>query len=307
MSAELSVDIEGQTSRKTAIGPIFSIGRGTGNDLPLQDAKASRTHAVIRLQSDKVYYLVDLGSGNGTFLNGRRVTIPSALKSGDEIKVANCSLQFTDLTTESSILQRPPSDEMRTQIEFTTETVSILVVDIRNYTALSEAIPVQDLSKTVGNWFKDVSQIIEQHGGSLDKFIGDAVMALWLQAKTEGNLNHVLGPLKSAQEMVRLAKSYHQNLSAQYPKFGFAVGCGISTGKAILGNVGVDSRRDVTAVGDCVNVAFRLESLCKELQRPIVLSEEVRNAAGDVFEYEDMGLQRVKGKSQDLRVFALKV
>ncbi len=306
MSAELSIHIEGQTSRKVTPGPLFSIGRGAGNDLPLQDSRASRQHAVIRLQSDQTHYLIDLGSGNGTFLNGRRVTIPSALKSGDEIQVANCRIQFTDLSTESSILQRPSPDEMRTQLEFTTETISILVVDIRNYTGLSEAIPAEDLSRIIGGWFKDVGQIIEQNGGSIDKFIGDAVMAFWLKAKTEGNTNHVIGPLKSSREMVRLARSYHEKLVSQYPDFGFSIGCGINTGKAILGSVGVDSLRTFTAVGDSVNVAFRMESLCKELKHPIVLSEEVKNAAGEEFEFEDLGPQRVKGKSHDLRVFTLK-
>jgi len=306
MSAELSIHIEGQTSQNVTLGPLFSIGRGNSNDLPIQDSRASRQHAVIRLQSDQVYYLIDFGSANGTWLNERRVTIPSALKSGDKIQVANCVIEFTDLSAAGAAASQPSPDEMRTQLEFTTETISILVVDIRNYTGLSEAIPAEDLSRIVGGWFKDVGQIIEQHGGSIDKFIGDAVMAIWLKAKTEGNMNHVTGPLRSAKEMVRLARTYHEKLVAQFPDFGFAIGCGINTGKAIMGNVGVDSRRDVTVVGDCVNVAFRIESLCRELKHPIILSDEVKNAAGEEFDFEDLGSQRVKGKSHDLRVFALK-
>lgn len=302
MSAELTIKIEGKSSQKITLSSIFSMGRGSGNDLVINDSRASRNHAVIRLQGDKLYYLVDLGSSNGTLLNGRRVTIPLALKSGDEIQIANYRLSFTH-ETPSEVSE--PNHEMRTQVEFTSETVSILVVDIRNYTTLSEAIPTEDLSRLVGKWFQNAGLIIERNGGSIDKFIGDAVMAFWLKARTEGDKNYILGPLRTAVELVQLANTFHRQLSSQYPDFSFQVGCGINSGRAVLGNLGVDARRDFTATGDCVNVAFRLESLCKELKKTIIVSEDVRNAAGDHFSFEDLGLHKVKGKSQDLRVFSV--
>ncbi|MBI4026820.1 MAG: FHA domain-containing protein [Verrucomicrobia bacterium] len=308
MNAELILHVEGQTPRTLGVGPVFSIGRGPSNDLVINDTRASRNHAVIRLQGDKAYYLVDLGSSNGTILNGRRVTIPSGLKSGDEIQIANHRLLFQHAAAAPETAQSDGHpEEMRTQVEFTSETVSILVVDIRNYTGLSEAIPAEDLSKIVGKWFQEVGLIIERHNGSIDKFIGDAVMAFWLKAHTEGDNNYVMGPLRSAVEMVNLSNDFHKQLSSRYPNFGFRVVCAINAGRAILGSMGADQRRDFTAVGDCVNVAFRIESLCKELQRFIIVSDEVKNAAGNEFEFEDLGFQRVKGKSQDVRVFAIKI
>jgi len=307
MSAEVTLQIEGQPPQTFPVGTLFSIGRGPGNHVVINDARASRNHAVIRLQADRVYCIQDLGSSNGTMLNGRRIITPAVLRSGDEVKVANGRLLFTQKTVPEQPLDETAIDEMRTQVEFTSETVSILVVDIRNYTGLSEGIPTEDLSKTIGKWFQEVGVAIEHNGGEIDKFIGDAVMAYWLKTSADGDRKYVLGPIKAAVDLVQLAKIFHQQLTSRYPEFGFHVGCGINSGRAIRGNVGVDTRPEFTWVGDCVNVAFRLESLCKELKKPIVLSEEVKNVAGADFQFEDLGPQKVKGKSQDLRVYTVKI
>ncbi len=306
MSVHLTLRIEGRPDQAIPLGAIFSVGRGPTNDLVIQDSRASRNHAVIRLQGDHAYYLLDLGSSNGTLLNGKRVTIPCTLKSEDEIQIANARLIFSGATETPLRPPETPQEEMRTEMAFSSETVSILVVDIRNYTGLSEKIPAEALSRIVGRWFHEVEGIIDRNNGSIDKFIGDAVMAFWLKARTEGNNQHAVGPVRAAIEMVKLAESFHQQILASHPNLGFHVGCGVNCGQAILGNVGVDSRRDFTAVGDCVNVAFRLESLCKQLNHPIVVSEEIRHVAGDAFVFEDLGPQKVKGKSQDIRVFAVK-
>ena len=308
MSAQVTLQIEGQPERVIPLGAIFSIGRGPGIDVVLPDGRASRNHAVIRLQGDHAYYLLDLGSSNGTMLNGRRVTIPCALKNGDVVQIASGTFRFESIEAASPA-ESPVEDatgDMRTEVAFSSETVSILVVDIRNYTGLSEALPAESLSRVVGRWFQQTQEIIERNGGSIDKFIGDAVMAFWLKARTEGDNRYAVGPIQTALEMVALAEGFNQEVVAASPALGFRVGCGINCGQAIMGNIGVDARRDFTAVGDSVNVAFRLEKLCKELKREIVLSEDLVKAAGDAFTFEDLGPQKIRGKAQDLRVFSVK-
>jgi adenylate cyclase len=310
MSAEITLYIEGQSPRTMAAGTAFSIGRAPTNDLVLNESKVSRNHAMIRLQGDKLYYVLDLGSSNGTILNGRRVSIPCALKSGDEITIAGHRMIFNHHVVETPPAEQPATEDLRTQVEFTSATVSILVVDIRNFTPLSESLPPEYLSKMIGEWFKEVQGIIERNGGTINKFIGDAVMCYWTKTRTEGNPLYIMGALQSAVEMVDLAKAFHQRLSSDHPKYSFHIGCGINAGKAIMGNVGVDSLPDFTAVGDCVNVAFRVESLCKELQRPIIVTEEVAHIAvqtGDKFNFDDLGLHKLKGKTQEQRVFAIKI
>ncbi len=306
MSAEIKLLIDGRPPQVISIASTYSIGRGPANDLVINDTRASRNHAVIRLQGDHAYYLVDLGSSNGTLLNGRRVAIPMQLKNGDQIQIAGNKMVFNatapaPVTTDTTV----PVAEMQTQIEFRTEEVSILVVDIRNYTGLSSGLAPEDLSRTVGKWFKDITQVIDRTGGYVDKFIGDAVMAVWTKARTAGDNAYVTGPIQAALEAVKLAGTFDKDLRHQYPKFNFHVGCGINCGRALIGNVGADTRPEITAVGDSVNIAFRLESLCKELDHPIVVSEEVRREAGEAFLFVDLGMAKVKGKDEELHVFTV--
>ncbi|HXT01772.1 MAG TPA: adenylate/guanylate cyclase domain-containing protein, partial [Elusimicrobiota bacterium] len=93
-------------------------------------------------------------------------------------------------------------------------------------------------------------------------------------------------------------------LRARHPELAFAVGCGIHMGEAMFGSMGGAAGRQFTAIGDCVNAAFRIESLCKELQRPIMVSEEIKSHAGAGYAFEDMGLQKLKGKAADVQVYA---
>lgn len=302
MSAELILQNEGGEPRKIPLPPLFSIGRGAGNDLVLRDTLASRSHAAIRRQGGKHYYVVDLGSSNGTFLNGRRITVPVQLKNGDEIRIGENRMRFA-LTEEPVTAATDASEgETGTQIRYKSETIAILVVDIRNYTGLSEAIPTEELSRTVGKWFKELQVVIESHGGSVDKFIGDAAMAIWQKGSAPNDTAYVIGPIEAALELVRLSTDYDAQIKSNYPHLRFSIGCGVHIGRAVLGHVG-----GFTAVGDCVNVAFRIESLCRELQRPIIISEAVKAAAGGAFAYTDLGSHQVKGKSESVHVFGLNV
>jgi len=304
MKASITILIEGQNARDVALGDLYTLGRASGNDFILQDVRASRNHALIRQLGGGKYYLVDLGSSNGTFLNGRPVMAPAELKANDEIQIADCTLRFT-CEGHSGRSQLTAETTMATQINVSTETISILVVDIRNYTALTEKIPPQEFARFISGWFRDAAAVIEREGGNIDKFIGDAIMAFWVRGRGAGDQQYVRGPLTACRELVSLARSYHEKLVADHPGLGFAIGCAVHSGDAILGNTGQWARRDFTATGDCVNVAFRLESLCKELNRPILVSEEVKSAANGDFTFEDLGLQTVKGKSAPLRVFSL--
>ena len=83
------------------------------------------------------------------------------------------------------------------------------------------------------------------------------------------------------------------------------MGCGIHMGEAMFGNIGGSARRDFTAIGDCVNIAFRLESQCKTLGRAIVVSSEIKVTAGDDYAYENMGLLKLKGKTNEVLAFSV--
>lgn len=306
MPVELSIRLPGQEPRKVSLRGAFTIGRGSASDLVLEDARVSRGHALLRPLGRGNYFLLDLGSANGTFLNGRLVTAPVQLADGDQIVIADCTLKFEAPDQRPSAAQ-PTTDHDITQetaVNTKIEGISILVVDIRDFTRLSETMPPKELPSFIGSWFRDASAVIESHGGMIDKFIGDAVMAYWLPA-ADSPAKLARGPLDSALELVETARLYHGQLSARHSALSFSVGCGIHMGEAVFGNIGGSARRDFTALGDCVNIAFRLESQCKELKRAIVVSEQIRTAAGDAYAFEDMGLLALKGKSNGVRAFSV--
>lgn len=303
MSATLSIRIKGQPSQKVVVEAAFAIGRDAGNDWVLDDPRVSRNHALIRLQQGGRYCVVDLGSANGTFLNGQRITRPATLRTGDAIQIANCQLLFFAASGERESATEYTS--MGTLDDRQECTVAVLVADIRGYTRLAEHIPPASLSELVGGWFRDAGRIILECGGSVDKFIGDAVMAFWLAEPGSHTARCARGALNAAQEIVRLAGLYHARVSAAYPGLAFDVGCGVSMGRAVLGNVGLDARKDFTLMGDCVNVAFRLEALCGELGRQVLVSQDVHDMTRDHFTFEDLGPQTCRGRSESVRVFAL--
>ncbi|MFI5361545.1 MAG: adenylate/guanylate cyclase domain-containing protein [Elusimicrobiota bacterium] len=309
MPAELLIALTGRPESKVALRGAFTLGRGKDNDVVLADIRVSRSHALLRPFARGKYFLLDMGSANGTFLNGRLVTNPVELKDGDAITIADCELKYIDLsrrTGSGGASVEIDTASMDTAIDVSKEAISILVVDIRNFTGLTEAIPAKELPGFVGSWFRDGSATIESHGGVIDKYIGDAIMAYWLKGPKGADSDLARGPLDSALELVEMARLYHGQLSARHPELSFAVGCGIHMGEAMFGSMGGSSRRDFTAIGDCVNGAFRIESLCKELKRPIMVSEEIKAAAGAAYEYEDMGLQKLKGKANDVRVYSVR-
>lgn len=307
MAAELIVQLPGKPESRVELAGPFTLGRGSGNSLVLADARVSRSHALLRPYGRGKYYLLDMGSGNGTFLNGRLVTSPVELKDGDSIVIADFMLKYVDLAQRAAATTgESDTNQMETAINVSKEAISILVVDIRNFTGLTEAIPPKELPAFVGSWFRDASATIESHGGVIDKYIGDAVMAYWLGGAEGADAKLARGPIDSALELVEMARLYHGQLSARHPELSFAIGCGVHLGEAMFGTVGGTGRREFTAIGDCVNGAFRIEELCKPLQRPILVSAEVKSFAGAGYVFEDMGLQKLKGKAADAQVYAVR-
>ncbi len=301
MTAKLSIFLPGQRARTIPLQGALTIGRGASSDLVLESVSVSRGHALLRPLGRGNYFLLDLGSANGTFLNGRLVTAPVKLNDGDTIMIADCTLVFEGFTAQRA--PTAPTAEYKDTMK--TATISILVVDIRNFTHLSEALPAKELPAFIGGWFRDASAVIERHGGTIDKFIGDAVMSYWLPS-AEMPSAIVRGPVESALELVDLASGFHDQLSAAHPKLSFSVGCGIHMGEAMFGVLGTSSRHDFTAIGDCVNVAFRLESQCKELHKSIIVSEQIQQGAADAYIFEDLGPLTLKGKSNVVHGYAVK-
>jgi adenylate cyclase len=299
--AKLIMTTEGQPETVIELGNLLTIGRSSACQVVLDDHEASRNHAEIRLVGGR-YRLSDLGSVNGTWVNGRRLTAPKDLDNGDQIRIGRVTLRFD---AAPSAAQFDQTAAPSTKFIRRTERVVVLVADIRNYTGMSEVLPASDLLQLVSDWFREATDIIQSHTGMIDKFIGDAIMACWVAASKSGTSNEVNQALQAAIKLIGLAGNFSTRLSAQFPGHTFRIGIGLNIGDAMLANVGTGENQSFTVVGDSVNIAFRLEALTKEKQAPVIVSKDITESAASEYQFHDLGEVTVKGRKEPVSIWAL--
>ena len=181
--------------------------------------------------------------------------------------------------------------------------VSILFSDIRGYTAMSENMGANQVLSLLNEYFETMVEAVFDHEGTLDKFIGDALMAVF-GAPLPLSENHAWKAVQSALDMRRRLKEFNERqIFAQQPKIRF--GIGISSGDVVSGNVGSHKRMDYTVIGDTVNVSARLETATKEYLCDIIISEATYRLCHDRIIVRELDLLRVKGKQAPLKVYEL--
>ncbi|MFN0038068.1 MAG: CHASE2 domain-containing protein [Burkholderiales bacterium] len=176
--------------------------------------------------------------------------------------------------------------------------VTLLFSDIRGFTTLSEKRTPQEVVSLLNNYFGRQVEVIFRHGGALDKFIGDAIMALW--GAPLDDANHAEHAIHCALEMADTLDAFRRDLGDTGGDFD--VGIGIHSGAAVVGLIGSEQRREYTAIGDTVNLASRIEGLTKGVAR-ILVSEDTRRACGDAFDFVPRGHYKVKGREKEVELF----
>lgn len=177
--------------------------------------------------------------------------------------------------------------------------VTVLFSDIRGFTTLSEKHTPQEIVALLNRYFTLQVEVVFRHGGSLDKFIGDCIMAFW--GAPLDDPQHAQHAVAAALEMAEVLQRFKQELGEQ--DAGFDVGIGIHSGPAVVGLIGSEQRREYTAIGDTVNLASRIEGLTKGVSR-ILVSRETMELCGDAFDFEPFGSYKVKGREQEVELFA---
>jgi adenylate cyclase len=178
--------------------------------------------------------------------------------------------------------------------------ITVLFSDVRGFTGISEKIgPVQVVS-FLSEYFAEITQIVFKNGGTVDKFMGDGMMAIFGAPKTYGD--DASRAVRAGIEMMQLVKAKGPEWSKILGKE-LSIGVGINSGDAVVGRIGSELRSDYTAIGDTVNLASRLETLTKELGVPLVISETTAAEIKD--EIPLVPLQRVKvvGRATPLLVY----
>jgi adenylate cyclase len=248
----------------------WKLGRGSLSAIVIEDELVSRNHAMIQRTDTGEYFLIDMGSRNGSFVNEKRVSTPIALKDGDRLAIGNAQMVFHNPVESANASAGTNADALPTVGRFTQCMVSVLVVDIRGFTVLSQNVDNAVLCQLTGTWFAEADRIMHGAGSAVQKYIGDAVMAVWMH-EVEGQEHlEILGILRALSEFARITGS----LGAQFDlPAGVRIGAGLNTGMATVGNTGTSQVADYTAMGECVNAAFRLESATKDLQTDICLGK----------------------------------
>ncbi len=181
----------------------------------------------------------------------------------------------------------------------TRQVISILFADIRGFSTFSERLDPEKLVEIINSYMTIASDAIHQQQGVIDKFMGDAVMALY-NTPLRPQEDHALRAVRSAAMIISDMRAYHETV-AKEDRLSF--GIGVHTGEAVVGNVGSPDRLDYTAMGDSVNLAKRLQEVAKPLQ--ILLSDDTYNVVKDYITANELEPVQVKGRTQYTKVYEL--
>jgi len=181
--------------------------------------------------------------------------------------------------------------------------ISVMFSDIRGFTTISEKLDAQDLAHFLNLYLSDMTRIVFDRHGTLDKYIGDAVMAFWGAPFEEPG--HATRACESSLDMMKRVGELQKQWKAE-GKPHLDIGIGLNTGVASVGNMGSSLRYGYTALGDAVNLSSRLEGLNKDYGTHIIVNESTYKAVKDSnFIFRELDLIRVKGKLQPVTIYEL--
>jgi adenylate cyclase len=181
--------------------------------------------------------------------------------------------------------------------------LTILFSDIRGFTSISEASEPEAVVEMLNEYLTRMVEILLNHGGTLDKFIGDAVMGFWNAPAADGE--HARHAVHCAVSMIEETARLRERWESE-GRPGLRIGIGINTGEAVVGNIGAEKVFGYTVIGDAVNLASRLEGKNKDYGTEIIISEFTKARIHDEFETVYLDEVKVKGKERAVRIYEVK-
>lgn len=211
--------------------------------------------------------------------------------------------QFTNLFGQyvpPELVKKMAEDPEKYSMKGRKETLTVLFSDVAGFTSISEQLSPTDLADFINEYLTTMSSIIRDHGGTLDKYIGDAIMAFW-GAPIE-DPGHAARAVKAALAMQAKVDELNKTFAMRgWPSL--RVGIGLSTGPMTVGDMGSQVRRAYTVMGDAVNLGSRLEGLTRMYANGILCGEETYLASAGEFVFREIDLVRVKGKDVPVRIY----
>lgn len=312
MKAELRVESSGKVF---VLEDFNLVGRSPQAGIQIIDGSISREHASIRRQGHS-WWIHDLGSANGSYINEVPVTAAQKMRDGDQLRLGFTLL--TVLIDDDDYGSRAPglngeetTQGYKTQIlkpveqAIRTQAVTLLVGDLKEFSNISARMASEDLAVLVRFWYEECRRILLERGALIDKFIGDCVFAYWQGTEIKHR--------KAAVEAARLLRESSadpdrggaaRKLLLETHHVTFDCRVGLHVGEVSLGNF---SQGNFTALGDAVNLTFRIESLTRKLDEEILVSHAFAEgwSEEDRPAFKDCGYHEIKGYDEPVRIHAL--
>ena len=269
-----------------AITGAWILGRSISKPLSRLASAAEAVKTLeIDMPTEKISYFKELNSMELAF---------RAMLQGLEV--------FVKYVPKNLVLQLIKLESKGVGVKAEEREISILFTDIAGYTSISDGMNPTELAQLLNDYFEAIVIPITRNGGTVDKFIGDAVMAFWNAPDKQEN--HADLVIKSALEIRESIQVFNRKRKekGQSP---LKTRIGIHTGRVLVGNIGTTERMNYTIVGDAVNIASRLESLGKEIGEILCISEETKAAARDMHEWREINRITLRGCSQETIVYTI--
>lgn len=261
---------------------------------------------------DKMIGLLNLGEKkSGKFYNREDIDLLRTLANHGAVAIENARLVDQMKNEEKvrlnlarylspQIVDQVIKKDVEVNLGGDRKVVTVLFSDIRNFTRISESLPPDKLVQLLNEYFTEMAAIIFENQGSLDKYIGDAIVAVFGSLITLENSSR--SAAQAAIQMMKRMWKLNEKWKNQYG-FTMDIGIGINTGEVFLGNIGSPERMEFTVIGDTVNIASRFSGLAKAGQ--ILITKETLSNLGPEIKYTELPPIEVKGKTGKLEVFEI--
>ena len=259
-----------------------SLGRSPKSAVVLESPKVSRRHAIINLQNVGEFWLIDLGSSNGTFLNKRRVHQPVRLCDMDQITVGDTAFTFRQPEEISTELRTTMAQQ--TIRETANIPVWLLVADIENFTPLSRSMVSDKLATLVGGWVSACKEIVEENHGEIDKYLGDGFLAYWHD--DEKGAENIAAGLQKLKQLQR-----------NEPRFRLVLHHGL------VSSGGMRSMGEESLIGKEIIFVFRMEKLAGSLGISLMASEPAKVKLEPLMKCDPAGSHALKGFEGEFQFF----
>lgn len=198
----------------------------------------------------------------------------------------------------SPVIDRMMAEDRPPELGGEERAVSVLFSDIAGFTKASETLQPAELTRSLNNYFAAMTDIVEDHGGFVDKFVGDAIIAVF--GAPVADSKHAEHAVRAALQMDRVMQSGHLQFTEEAP---IHIRIGIHTGPVLIGNIGSPRRFNYTVMGDAVNLASRLEGANKAFGTRILVSDATREACGEEILFREIDAVRVVGRDAAVGLF----